>query len=99
MGSPSSANSFTDIILSLPWNKKTTDSIDIEKAEKILNKDHYGLEDVKQRILEFLAVKKLKPDGRASIICLVGPPGVGKTSLGKSVARALNRKFFRLSVS
>ena len=89
---------YLDIILALPWNKKTTDSIDIEKAEKILNRDHYGLDDVKQRILEFLAVKKLKPDGKASIICLVGPPGVGKTSLGKSVARALNRKFFRVSL-
>ena len=89
---------YIDTVLSLPWNKKTVDSIDLPKAEKILNRDHYGLEDVKKRILEFLAVKKLKPDGKGSIICLVGPPGVGKTSLGKSIARALNRKFFRISL-
>ena len=75
-----------------------TDSIDIDRAEKILNRDHYGLDDVKKRILEFLAVRKLKPDARGSIICLVGPPGVGKTSLGKSIARALSRKFFRISL-
>jgi len=89
---------YVDIVLSLPWNSKTVDSINLQKAEKILNRDHYGLEDVKKRILEFLAVKKLKPDGKGSIICLVGPPGVGKTSLGKSIARALNRKFFRVSL-
>jgi len=89
---------YIDIVLSLPWNRKTVDSIDIKKAEKILDRDHYGLEDVKKRILEFLAVKKLKPDGKGSIICLVGPPGVGKTSLGRSIARALNRKFFRISL-
>ena len=89
---------YIDTILSLPWSSKTVDSIDLNKAEKILNRDHYGLDDVKKRILEFLAVKKLKPDGKGSIICLVGPPGVGKTSLGKSIARALNRKFFRISL-
>ncbi|MBN1534416.1 MAG: endopeptidase La [Spirochaetes bacterium] len=89
---------YLEIVLSLPWNRKTVDAIDIEKAEKILNRDHYGLEDVKRRIQEFLAVKKLKPEGRGSIICLVGPPGVGKTSLGKSVAKAMNRKFFRVSL-
>ncbi|MBN2159036.1 MAG: endopeptidase La [Spirochaetes bacterium] len=89
---------YVDTVLSLPWNRKTVDSIDINKAEKILDRDHYGLEDVKKRILEFLAVKKLKPAGKGSIICLVGPPGVGKTSLGKSIARALNRKFFRISL-
>ncbi|HEY1405733.1 MAG TPA: endopeptidase La, partial [Spirochaetota bacterium] len=89
---------YLDVVLSLPWNIKTDDSIDLEKAEKILNHDHYGLEDVKKRIIEFLAVRKLKPDARGSIICLVGPPGVGKTSLGKSIARSLNRKFFRMSL-
>ncbi|OHD67817.1 MAG: endopeptidase La [Spirochaetes bacterium RBG_16_49_21] len=89
---------YIDIVLSLPWNRKTPDAIDIAKAEKILNRDHYGLEDIKKRILEFLAVKKLKPDGKGSIICLVGPPGVGKTSLGKSIAHSLNRKFFRVSL-
>ncbi len=89
---------YIDMVLSLPWNRKTVDSIDIKKAEKILDRDHYGLDDVKKRILEFLAVKKLKPDGKGSIICLVGPPGVGKTSLGKSIARALNRSFFRVSL-
>lgn len=89
---------YIDTVMSLPWNRKTVDSIDIVKAEKILNRDHYGLDDVKKRILEFLAVKKLKPDGKGSIICLVGPPGVGKTSLGKSIARSLNRTFFRISL-
>lgn len=89
---------YLDIVLSLPWSAKTEDSIDIDKAEKILNRDHYSLDDVKKRILEFLAVRKLKPDARGSIICLVGPPGVGKTSLGKSIAAALGRKFFRMSL-
>ncbi len=89
---------YIDTVLSLPWNKKTEDKINIEKAEKILNRDHYGLEDVKERILEFLAVKKIKPDSKGSIICLLGPPGVGKTSLGRSIAKALNRKFFRISL-
>ncbi|MDY6934393.1 MAG: endopeptidase La [Spirochaetota bacterium] len=92
------SRNYMETILSLPWNNLTTESIDLEKAERILNKDHYGLEDVKKRILEFLAVRKLKPDARGSIICLVGPPGAGKTSLGKSIAKALNRKFFRMSL-
>jgi len=89
---------YIETALSLPWNIKTDDSIDLDKSERILDRDHYGLEDVKKRILEFLAVKKLKPEAKGSIICLVGPPGVGKTSLGKSIARALNRKFFRISL-
>ena len=89
---------YVETALALPWNRKSEDSIDLARAERILERDHYGLKDVKKRILEFLAVKKIKPDGRGSIICLVGPPGVGKTSLGKSIARALNRKFFRVSL-
>lgn len=89
---------YLDTVLSLPWNARTPDSIDIDKAERILDRDHYGLEDIKKRIIEFLAVRKLKPDAKGSIICLVGPPGVGKTSLGKSIADALGRKFFKLSL-
>lgn len=89
---------YLDTILSLPWNINTADSIDLNKAERILNRDHYGLHDVKKRILEFLAVKKLKADAKGSIICLVGPPGSGKTSLGQSIAKALKRKFFRMSL-
>ncbi len=92
------AKNYIDTVLSLPWNKATVDSIDLDRAEKILNRDHYGLDDVKKRILEFIALRKIKPDARGSIICLVGPPGVGKTSLGKSIASALNRKFFRMSL-
>ncbi len=92
------AKNYIDTVLSLPWNVATTDSIDLDRAEKILNRDHYGLDDVKKRILEFIALRKIKPDARGSIICLVGPPGVGKTSLGRSIASALNRKFFRMSL-
>ncbi len=82
----------------LPWSISTEDQLDIHRAERILNEDHYGLEKVKKRILEFLAVRKLKPDGRGPILCFVGPPGVGKTSLGKSIARALGRRFIRMSL-
>ncbi len=89
---------YLDTVLALPWNIKTEERLDIELAERILNREHYGLDDVKKRILEFLAVRKLRPDAGGSIICLVGPPGVGKTSLGKSIAKAMNRKFFRLSL-
>lgn len=82
----------------LPWDKHTEDKVDISKAKKILEKDHYGLEKAKQRILEFLAVRQLKPEYDGTILCLAGPPGVGKTSLGHSVASALNRKFYRFSL-
>ena len=89
---------YLDTIINLPWGEPEHTEIDMEKAQKILDKDHYGLEDVKDRIVEYLAIRKLKKDTKGSIICLVGPPGVGKTSVGKSVARALDRKFFRFSV-
>ena len=90
--------SYVETVLELPWDKSTEDEINIEKAEEILNEDHYGLEEVKERILEFLAVKKLNNTLKGSIICLVGPPGVGKTSLAHSVARSMNRKFTRISL-
>lgn len=82
----------------LPWNKMTDDEVNIEGAKKILEKDHYGLEKPKERIMEFLAVKKLKPEYDGTILCLAGPPGVGKTSLGHSIAKALGRKFYRFSL-
>ncbi len=87
-----------DIMTELPWSKASKDNLNLKKAEKILNDDHYGLERVKERIIEALAVRKLIEKPKGSILCLVGPPGVGKTSLGRSVARALNRKFIRLSL-
>ncbi len=89
---------YLDWIVELPWESYTEDQLDIAAAEAILNEDHYGLEKVKKRILEYLAVLKLKNDLKGPILCLVGPPGVGKTSLGKSVARALGRKFVRMSL-
>jgi ATP-dependent Lon protease len=82
----------------LPWNEFTTDNFDLKHAQKVLDQDHYGLEKVKERMIEYLAVLKLKGDMKSPIICLVGPPGVGKTSLGKSVARALGRKYIRMSL-
>ena len=90
--------SYLQTLLGLPWNVFTEDNTSIPHAEKVLNKDHYGLEKVKERILEHLAVLKLKGDLKAPIICLFGPPGVGKTSLGRSIASALNRKYIRMSL-
>ncbi len=92
------SQSYLDEVLALPWNTYTKDNLDIEKARKILEKDHYGLDEVKQRILELLAVRKLNPDIKGQIICLAGPPGVGKTSVAKSLARAMNRKYARISL-
>ena len=89
---------YLETICALPWNSVSPDDIDIPKARRILDQDHYDLDEVKDRILEFLSVKKLKPGSRGSILCFVGPPGVGKTSVGKSIARAMNRKFFRFSL-
>src|SRR5881227_1172908 len=90
--------SWMEMITELPWSKASEDNLDLLKAEKILNEDHYGLEKVKDRIIEALAVRKLKEKPKGPILCLVGPPGVGKTSLGRSIARALGRKFMRLSL-
>ncbi|HEV2882586.1 MAG TPA: endopeptidase La [Pyrinomonadaceae bacterium] len=87
-----------EIMTDLPWSKASTDNLDLKKAEEVLNEDHYGLEKIKERIIEALAVRKLKEKPKGSILCLVGPPGVGKTSLGRSIARALDRKFVRLSL-
>lgn len=89
---------YIDWILDLPWTEFTEDQLDIERAEKILDEDHHGLEKVKKRIIEYLAVLKLKGDMKAPILCFYGPPGVGKTSLGKSIARALDRQFVRMSL-
>ncbi|MDR1876386.1 MAG: endopeptidase La [Flavobacteriaceae bacterium] len=89
---------YLELMLDLPWNNCSKDDFDINHAEKVLNKDHFGLEDVKERILEYLAVLKLKGDMKSPIICLYGPPGVGKTSLGRSIASALGRKYIRMSL-
>jgi ATP-dependent Lon protease len=89
---------YLEWLADLPWSKATDDSLDLKDARKILDRDHYDIERVKDRILEFLAVRKLKPDARSSILCFVGPPGVGKTSLGRSIAAAMGREFERISV-
>jgi ATP-dependent Lon protease len=89
---------YLDWVCELPWSAETKDRLDINKAERILNQDHYDLTKVKKRILEFLAVRKLNPKGKSPILCFVGPPGVGKTSLGKSIARTMGRKFIRISL-
>ena len=89
---------YLDWLCDLPWQKSTEDSLDLNYAEKVLNQDHYGLDEIKQRILEFLSVKKLKPDHQGQIICFLGPPGVGKTSLARSINRALKRKFYGFSL-
>jgi ATP-dependent Lon protease len=89
---------YLDWLVALPWSKVDPEDIDIERARRVLDEDHYGLEKVKRRILEYLAVRKLNPQGRSAILCFVGPPGVGKTSLGQSIARALGLKFVRVSL-
>lgn len=100
---PSSAeytvsSTYLDWITTLPWNDKTEDNLDIKKARHVLDEDHFGLEKAKKRIIEYLAVRKLKPDTKGPILCFAGPPGTGKTSLGHSIARALGRKFVRISL-
>ncbi|MBN2340769.1 MAG: endopeptidase La [Deltaproteobacteria bacterium] len=91
-------HTYLDWIISLPWTQETTDSRDLRAARRILDEDHYGLKEVKERIIEFLAVKKLKPERKGALLCFAGPPGVGKTSLGQSIARCLGRKFYRFSL-
>lgn len=100
LGSPdyNVSKNYLDVIFSLPWNKESRNRFNIKKSEKILDEDHYGLDDVKERILEYLAVRKLSKNLKAPIICLAGPPGVGKTSIAKSVARSLGRPFVRISL-
>src|SRR5207245_4681301 len=90
--------SYLEWIISLPWSKTTEDNLDLDRARKVLDEDHFDLDKVKERILEYLAVSKLRAELAGPILCFVGPPGVGKTSLGQSIARTLGRKFIRISV-
>ncbi|MBE9535610.1 MAG: endopeptidase La [Proteobacteria bacterium] len=92
------SRTYIDYLVNMPWNVSTEDNLDIGRAEEILNEDHYDLEKIKERILEYLAVRKLKDDMHGPILCFTGPPGTGKTSLGKSIARAMGRKFIRISL-
>ena len=92
------ARNYLDWVFSLPWDKETKDSLELKKAQEVLDHDHYGLEKIKERILEYLAVRILAPEAKAPIICFVGPPGVGKTSLAQPIARAMNRKYCRISL-
>ena len=92
------ARTYLDWVVDLPWKESTPDNLDLEQAEGVLEEDHYGLEDVKERMLEFLAVRKLREDNKGSILCFVGPPGTGKTSIGKSIARAMGREYIRISL-
>ncbi|MCZ6659636.1 MAG: endopeptidase La [Gammaproteobacteria bacterium] len=92
------SRAYLELVAELPWHDHTTDQLDLEHAQQVLDEDHYGLEDVKERILESLAVMQLNPDAKAPILCFIGPPGVGKTSLGQSIARTMGRKFERLSL-
>ncbi len=92
------ARNYLDYLLAIPWNKSTTDDLDVRHAAKVLDDEHFGLDDVKERVLDYLAVRRLKPDGKGPILCLVGPPGVGKTSLAHSVAHALGRNFVRMAL-
>src|SRR5207244_3080640 len=89
---------YLEVVTELPWRKQTEDNLDLKHARQILEEDHYGLEDIKDRIIEHLAVMKLNPSAKSPILCFVGPPGVGKTSLGQSIARSMGRKFERLSL-
>lgn len=103
MTAPNSAEfqvmfNYLETIVSLPWNKSTEDSLDIKKAKEILDRDHFGIKKAKERIVEFLAVKKLVPDNKGSILCFIGPPGCGKTSIGRSIAESMNREFIRTSL-
>lgn len=99
-GSPEAAvsRSYLERVIALPWGKLSKESLDVNKARRILNKDHYGLNDVKERVLELIAVKKLSGDINSQILCLVGPPGVGKTSIARSLAKAMNREYVRISL-